>query len=98
MRVLKPKPMQHFGDDTCLVNMLLHKFMIHPIANRKDATLAHEFCDLDVRSHLLFEGHMSIIPPWPEVRKLYWFEAKEGSGSFKIGVERGVTMPEHLKT
>ena len=72
--------------------------MIHPIANRKDAVLAHEFCDLDVRSHLLFEGHRSILPPWPEVEKLYWFEEKAGSGSFKIGAVRRVTMPEYLKT
>jgi hypothetical protein len=72
--------------------------MIHPIANRKDAVLEYEFCDLDIRSHFLSEGHMSIIPPWPEVEKLYWFEAKEGSGSFKIGVVKRMTMPEHLKT
>ena len=98
MRVLKLKSRQHFGDDTRLVNMLLHRFMIHPIANRKDAVLAHEFCDLDVRSHLQSKGHRSILPPWPEVGKLYWFEEKAGSGSFKIGVVRRVTMLEHLKT
>ena len=97
MKVQKPKPRQHVGDDTRPVNILLHRFMIHPIANKRDTVLAHEFCDLDVRSHLLSEGLKSILPPWPEVENLYWFEEKAGSGSFKIGVVRRVTMPEHLK-
>jgi len=32
------------------------------------------------------------------VEKLYWFEAKEGSESFKIGIVRRVTMLKHLRT
>jgi hypothetical protein len=81
-----------------LVNQLLHRFMKHPIANRKDAIMAHELCDLGVRYHLFSVGHRSILPLWPEVGKLYWFEVIEGLGKFSLGVVRRVSLLEHLQT
>ena len=97
MRILKSNPRQHFGDDTRPVNQLLHKFIKHPIPNRKGAIVAYELCDLSVRSHLLSDGHRSVLPPWPEVGKLYWFEASQGSWKFNLGVVRRVLLPRHLQ-
>ncbi|KAG0572010.1 hypothetical protein KC19_VG061500 [Ceratodon purpureus] len=98
MRVLKSKPRQHFGEDTRPVNMLQHKFMVHPVPNRKDVVIAHELCDLNLRFHLFSEGHRSILPPWPEVGELYRFEKNEGSERYKVGVVTKVTLPAQLQT
>lgn len=97
MRILKSKPRQYFGKDTRPVHMLLHKFMIHPMPSRKDVFIAYELCDLGVRFHLLCENYRSLLPPWPEVGRLYWFEEMEGSGRYEIGVVRKITLPIHLE-
>ncbi len=99
MCLLCPIWRHHFRDDTCLMHMLLHKFMVHLMPHRADAMIAYELLNLGVWDHLLFQGHQACLPPWLEVNDLLLYVTPGlDPPNIRLGVIRKVKRLPHLWT